>query len=79
VNEYVRVGASPRAAQAIELASKCRALLDGRAAASVDDVREIAMPALRHRIILNFEGEAEGVTTDTIVENIAGTLPVEVG
>ncbi|MFG0258976.1 MAG: AAA family ATPase, partial [Phycisphaerales bacterium JB041] len=78
VNEYVRVGASPRAAQAIELASKCRALLDGRAAASVDDVREIAAPALRHRIILNFEGEAEGVTTDTIVENIAGTLPVEV-
>ena len=79
VNEYVRVGASPRAAQALELASKCRALLDGRAAASVDDVREVAMPALRHRIILNFEGEAEGVTTDTIVENIAGTLPVEVG
>ncbi len=79
VNEYVRIGASPRAAQALELASKCRALLDGRAAASVDDVREVALPALRHRIILNFEGEAEGVTTDTLVENIAGTLPVEVG
>ncbi|MDQ7013915.1 MAG: MoxR family ATPase [Planctomycetota bacterium] len=79
VNEYVRIGASPRAAQALELASKCRALLDGRAAASVDDVREVALPALRHRIMLNFEGEAEGVTTDTLVENIAGTLPVEVG
>jgi MoxR-like ATPase len=78
VNEFVRVGASPRAAQALELAGKCRALLDGRAAVSVDDVREAALPALRHRIILNFEGEAEGVTTDTIVENIGVTLPVEV-
>ncbi len=53
--------------------------LDNRAAAGADDVREIALPALRHRIILNFEGEAEGVTTDSIVENIAATLPVEVG
>lgn len=79
VNEYVRVGASPRAAQALELAAKCRALLDSRTAASVDDVREVALPALRHRVILNFEGEAEGVTTDSIVENIAATLPVEVG
>ncbi len=73
------MGASPRAAQALELAGKCRALLDGRAAVSTDDIAEIALPALRHRIILNFEGEAEGVTTDAIVENIAATLPVEVG
>jgi MoxR-like ATPase len=79
VNEYVRVGASPRAAQALELAAKCRALLDGRTAASIDDVRDVSLPALRHRIILNFEGEAEGVTTDTIVENIAATLPAETG
>ncbi|VAX41164.1 FIG022979: MoxR-like ATPases [hydrothermal vent metagenome] len=79
VNEFVRVGASPRAAQALELAGKCRALLDSRAAVSVDDLREVALPALRHRIILNFEGEAEGTTTDTIVENIVATLPVEAG
>ncbi|MCC7389666.1 MAG: MoxR family ATPase [Phycisphaerales bacterium] len=79
VNEFVRVGASPRAAQALELAAKCRALLDNRTAPGADDVREIALPALRHRIILNFEGEAEGVTTESIVENIAATLPVEVG
>ncbi len=79
VNEFVRVGASPRAGQALELAGKCRALLDGRTAVGVDDIRDIALPALRHRIILNFEGEAEGMTTDTIVENIAATLPVEVG
>ncbi|MBK7404221.1 MAG: AAA family ATPase [Phycisphaerales bacterium] len=77
VNEFVRVGASPRAAQALELGAKCRALLDNRAAASVEDVRETALPALRHRVILNFEGEAEGVTTDTIVENITATLPIE--
>ncbi|HZW11146.1 MAG TPA: AAA family ATPase [Phycisphaerales bacterium] len=78
VNEFVRVGASPRAAQALELAAKCRALLEGRAAASIDDIRGAALSALRHRIILNFEGEAEGMTTDAIVENIAATLPVDV-
>ncbi len=79
VNEFVRVGASPRAAQALELGAKCRALLDSRAAVATDDIAEVALPALRHRIILNFEGEAEGVTTDSIVENIVATLPVEVG
>ena len=76
VKQYVRVGASPRAAQAIVLASKALALLDGRAAASVDDIRRIAAPALRHRLILNFEGEGEGVTTDAVAENILLTLPV---
>jgi MoxR-like ATPase len=77
VNHYVRVGASPRAAQALVLAAKCRALLDGRPAASIDDIRAIALPALRHRIILNFEAEAEGVTPDAVVRNILDTLPVE--
>ncbi|MCC6426862.1 MAG: AAA family ATPase [Phycisphaerales bacterium] len=79
VNQYVRLGASPRAAQAIVLAGKCRALLDGRAAVSTEDIRESAAAALRHRIILNFEAHAEGVTTDTIVENIVSTLPLQVG
>jgi MoxR-like ATPase len=77
VNQYVRVGASPRAAQSLVLAAKCSALLDGRPAASIDDIRAIALPALRHRIILNFEAEAEGITTDGIVRNIVDTLPVE--
>jgi MoxR-like ATPase len=77
VNQYVRVGASPRAAQALVLAAKCHALLEGRPAASVDDIRRIAAPALRHRIILNFEAEAEGMTSDAIVDNIVSTLPVE--
>ncbi len=68
--QYVRYGASPRGAQALLLASKIRALLHGRANASVDDVRAVARPALRHRIILNFEGEAEGVPPDRVVAGI---------
>ncbi len=75
VSRFVRVGASPRAAQALVLGAKCRALVHGRAAASVDDILEIALPALRHRVILNFEGEAEGLTTDAIIENIVATTP----
>jgi len=75
VDRYVRLGASPRAAQSIVLAAKCRALLDGRAAASVHDVQQVAAPALRHRLILNFEAQAEGVTPDSLIENILATLP----
>ncbi len=79
VNQYVRIGASPRAAQALVLAGKCRALLDGRAAVSIDDIKSVALAALRHRIILNFEGEAEGITTDKVAGNIVATLPVQAG
>ena len=74
-NQYLRVGASPRAAQAITLASKVAALLDGRFHASFDDVRAVAIPAMRHRIILNFEAEAEGVTTDRVLEHILAETP----
>lgn len=77
VEKYVRLGASPRAAQSLVLAAKCRALVDGRAAASVDDLRAVAMAALRHRIIMNFESFAEGVTADRVVANIVETLPRE--
>ncbi|MBX3363598.1 MAG: AAA family ATPase [Phycisphaeraceae bacterium] len=77
VNQYVRVGASPRAAQALVLGAKCRALLDGRPSVAVEDIRAISLPSLRHRLILNFEGEAEGVTTDRVVENIVATMPLE--
>ena len=76
VNKFVRVGASPRAAQALVLGAKCRAMLDGRAGASVSDIQQIAAAALRHRLIVNFEAQAEGVTADAIVENIVATLPV---
>ncbi len=77
VNQYVRVGASPRAAQSIILAARCKALLDGRPAVSIDDARAVALPALRHRLIMNFEAEAEGVNADRVVESIVSTLPVE--
>ena len=77
VNRFLRFGASPRAAQTLVLGGKVRALLDGRSHASVQDIREIALPALRHRCLLNFEGEAEGVTTDSVIENIIETLPTE--
>ena len=75
VNKYVRVGASPRAAQALVLGAKCRAMIDGRASASTADIQHIAKAALRHRILPNFEAQAEGVSTDMIVDNIVATLP----
>ncbi|CAE7173915.1 yeaC [Symbiodinium necroappetens] len=77
VTSFVRVGASPRAAQALVLGGKCRALVAGRPSVAIEDIKSIALPALRHRIALNFEGQAEGMTTDDIVRNIAQTLPVD--
>jgi MoxR-like ATPase len=68
--QFMRYGASPRGLQAVILAAKIRALLEGRYAVSIDDVRHVAAPALRHRMIMNFEGEAEGVRTDTIIAEI---------
>jgi len=75
VKQYVRTGASPRGAQAMLFAAKIRALFDGRFAASVDDVRAAVLPALRHRVLLNFEGEAEGVKSDTVLQQIIRDLP----
>ena len=70
VRQYVRYGGSPRGAQALVTAGKILALMDGRFNVSVDDVRAAALPALRHRVILNFEGEAEGITTEAVVRTI---------
>jgi MoxR-like ATPase len=70
VRQYVRAGASPRGLQAIIVGAQAHALLDGRHEVSVEDVRRIATPALRHRILLNFEGEAEAVTTDAVVSDV---------
>ena len=67
---FIRYGASPRGAQALVLGAKVRALTEGRFNVSVDDLRALAAPALRHRIILNFEGEAEGVDTDVLITQI---------
>jgi MoxR-like ATPase len=68
--QFMRYGASPRGLQAVILAAKIRALLEGRYAVAIDDIRHVAAPALRHRMILNFEGEAEGVKADTIIAEI---------
>ncbi len=70
VKKYVRYGASPRAAQSIVLAGKIQALTRGHAFVSAEDVKAVALPALRHRVLLNFEGEAEQVNADTIVEEL---------
>jgi MoxR-like ATPase len=70
VRRYVRYGASPRGVQAMILAGKITALLDGRYNVAFDDLRQAALPALRHRLILNFEAQAEGITTDAVIETI---------
>jgi MoxR-like ATPase len=71
---YVRYGSSPRGAQALILSGKILALMAGRYNVSFDDIRASALPALRHRIILNFEGEAEGIKADTILEQILASV-----
>ncbi len=66
-NQFVRWGASPRAAQTLALTAKVRALLDGRYNVSFEDIRRVYLPALRHRIIVNFEAQAEGIEPDKIL------------
>ncbi len=78
VKRYVNYGASPRGMQALILAGKIIALLDGRYNVALDDLRAAALPALRHRLILNFEAQAEGITTDTIVQELVEAVLVPV-
>ena len=75
VKRYVRYGASPRGAQACLLAAKAHALLAGRLHVAVADVVAVARPALRHRLILNFEGEADGIASDSILDPLLARLP----
>jgi MoxR-like ATPase len=75
VRRYVRYGVSPRGAQAIVLGSKIRALIEGRLNVAYDDVRAVAPPALRHRLILNFDAESSGVTTDDVLGQLIASLP----
>ena len=70
VREWIKWGAGPRAGQALLLGAKATALADGRPAASPDDVRAVARPALRHRLLLNFQAEADGVTTDDVIDRL---------
>jgi len=71
VKQYVQHGAGPRGAQALILAAKTRAIMAGRSAVTADDIRQVLAMSLRHRIALNYEGQAEGVSTDTLLEQIA--------
>jgi MoxR-like ATPase len=68
--KYIRCGASPRGAQAMVLAAKVRALLEGRYNVSFEDIRKVYLPALRHRILLNFEAQAENIQSDAVLQNI---------
>jgi MoxR-like ATPase len=72
--KYIRYGSSPRGAQTLILGGKVRALLDGRFNVSLEDIRALMLPALRHRIILNFEAQADGRTPDDLLEEIAGKV-----
>lgn len=74
IKKWVSWGAGPRASQFLVLGSKARALLDGRFAASCDDVRAIARPILQHRIITNFNAEAEGKTSSHVIDQLLGTI-----
>jgi MoxR-like ATPase len=76
VKSFIRFGGSPRAAQTIVLAGKVLALLAGRRDVQADDIRRVVLPAMRHRCILNFEAEAEGISCDDILTNLIETLPV---
>lgn len=79
VKRFVRYGSSPRGAQALILGSKINALLEGRFNVSFDDIRSVAPLALRHRLLLNFEGLAEGISTDEIVADLVQLLPKKQG
>ena len=74
-NQYLRWGASPRGAQTVVLAAKVRALLEGRFNVSFEDVRRVFLPAMRHRVVCNFEAQAEGVTTDQVLLELLDQIP----
>ncbi|MEN9591594.1 MAG: hypothetical protein RJA21_46 [Gemmatimonadota bacterium] len=76
VNQFVSYGASVRAAQALVLGAKARALLQGRASASFEDVRALARPVLRHRVLVNFTAQSEKVTTDSLIGRLLESVPL---
>jgi MoxR-like ATPase len=75
IKEFIQFGASPRASIALNIASKCHAFLQGRSYVMPEDVKAIATDVLNHRIILNYEAEAEEVTTAQVVSKILSTIP----
>jgi MoxR-like ATPase len=77
VKRFARYGSSPRGLQSLVLGAKVRALLEGRYNVAFEDIRAVSMPALRHRVILGFEADAEGVTTDKLIRDVVATTPEE--
>jgi MoxR-like ATPase len=75
VRQWVKWGAGPRAGQALVLGAKAAALLNGRSVAAPEDVRAVALPVLRHRILLNFQAEADGIDADQIVARLLEAVP----
>ncbi|MDQ6885293.1 MAG: AAA family ATPase, partial [Candidatus Dormibacteraeota bacterium] len=75
VKKYIRYGASPRGMQTLILAGKVRALLEGRFNVAFDDLAAVARPALRHRIFLQFEAEADGVSADRVIDELLERIP----
>jgi MoxR-like ATPase len=79
VRKWVSWGAGPRAGQSLILAAKARAALAGRPSVSVDDIRAVTLPVLRHRIVINYNAQAAGETSDTIIKKLCGDVPVRKG
>ena len=77
IKRFARYGSSPRGLQSLVLGAKVRGLLEGRYNVSFDDIRSVALASLRHRIILGFEADAEGVTTDKLIHDVVTTTPEE--
>lgn len=75
VKEYVRWGSGPRAGQALVLCAKARAMMNGHFAVTMEDIRRVANAVLRHRILLNFQAEANGITTEDIIDELFTTVP----
>jgi MoxR-like ATPase len=74
VTKWVRWGAGPRAGQALLLGAKARALLEGRTVVAHEDIRAVALPVLRHRLLVNFQAEADGISQDEIVSKVVGLV-----
>jgi MoxR-like ATPase len=75
IRQWVRWGAGPRAGQALLLGGKARAVLHGRPAVSLEDVRAVALPVLRHRVLVNFQAEADGIDAEAVVGRLLDTVP----
>jgi MoxR-like ATPase len=74
VKEWVRWGVGPRAGQALLLGAKASALLDGRTVPSLDDITRVALPVLRHRLLVNFRAEADGISADQVIGKLLAAI-----